>query len=163
MKFASVFLAWLVALSCYVALILPSPTKAIETQNQTLATPLGTRSFKNPHDTQFPSFPNTFNRGCGLKKPTAKLWKEYLPKIKVFVNVTFKDFKESRNLNESSYDSYPMYLRDNYVSALAPSGLFCDIVGQCSIGSCLHIDQNFTVEVRSSRCEISVSFKEGFC
>jgi hypothetical protein len=155
MKFPSVFLAWLVALSCYVALILPSPTKAIETQNQTLATPLGTRSFNNPHDTLFPVYPNTFYPGCRLKKPTAKLWKEYLPNIKVFVDANFRLFNESKTLDGDSVNSFPMYLRDKYASTLAPNELACDTVGDCSIGNCNNIDSHFTVQVRSFQCKVS--------
>jgi hypothetical protein len=85
---------------------------------------------------------STIESGCGLKKPTAQEWTENLAAITNFTQTNFKNFIDSGN------DSFVNYLRDRYAKKAA---LSCDTIenaGNCSIGSCLNLDDDISKEER---------------
>jgi hypothetical protein len=85
---------------------------------------------------------STFDPDCGLKKPTAQEWTENLAAITNFTQTNFKNFVDSGN------DSFVHYIRDRYAKKAA---LSCDTVGNagnCSIGSCLNLDDDVSKEER---------------
>jgi hypothetical protein len=162
MKLSLGFLTLFAVLSGIIALAPPTPKKAIEaTQDPDLNAALGSQLLNDSFD--IPKFHNpsinTFHAGCDIQKPTAQLWKEYLPAIKDFVNTNIKNFTEAKKINESSPNSFPIYLGGKYASATAPSSLHCDSLGECSIGSCHNLDDHLSQQVRSSHFEVSAIFR----
>ncbi|KAF1914053.1 hypothetical protein BDU57DRAFT_332080 [Ampelomyces quisqualis] len=78
-----------------------------------------------------------FDTGCGLATPNAQEWTANLPAIKIFTEKNYEEFKKDR-----TQSSFANYLRDKHAPNAAPSAMFCDIVGDCSIGSCLNLNQD---------------------
>ncbi|KAH7073297.1 hypothetical protein FB567DRAFT_428776, partial [Paraphoma chrysanthemicola] len=88
----------------------------------------------------------TFDPGCGLQKPTAELWHSKKAEIKEFVDRNWNAYLSDKTLPATH--QFAMYLRDKYAPSAAPSSFFCDVVGQCSIGSCSNLDTKYPVEER---------------
>ncbi|KAH4952022.1 hypothetical protein HBI38_000870 [Parastagonospora nodorum] len=86
---------------------------------------------------------STFNAACGLESPTAELWASKHAEIKTFVDENEAEFKK----NPTS-PSFAVHFRNKYAPKLAPSSVFCDVAGACSIGSCDNLDETLPVEVR---------------
>ena len=103
-------------------------------------------SFQNatlPHFVVDKRSASTFNAACGLESPTAELWASKHTEIEKFVREEEADFRKS-----PTSPSFAVHYRNKYASKLAPSSVFCDVVGACSIGSCDNLDENLPVEVR---------------
>ncbi|KAH5100216.1 hypothetical protein HBI88_015220 [Parastagonospora nodorum] len=86
---------------------------------------------------------STFNAACGLESPTAELWVSKHAEIKTFVDENEAEFKK----NPTS-PSFAVHFRNKYAPKLAPSSVFCDVAGACSIGSCDNLDETLPVEGR---------------
>jgi hypothetical protein len=74
----------------------------------------------NPHASTPPPL------SCNLVVPTVKSWEDNKDDIGEFARTHWL-----RYLEDSSYKTFPLYLRDHFARDLAPSSLFCDTVGAC--------------------------------
>jgi hypothetical protein len=86
---------------------------------------------------------STFDSGCGLKESTAQEWADNKAAITNFTQTNFRNF-----VNTGGNDSFVNYLRDRYAKKAI---LSCDAVGNagnCTIGSCLNLDDDVPKEER---------------
>jgi hypothetical protein len=84
-----------------------------------------------------------FPRACGLFVPRAEVWQGYHRLLVPFVQRNREEF-----MNNAATKSFAIFLRDKYAPNASPSSLFCDVIGQCSIGSCINLSNDFSTEER---------------
>lgn len=56
------------------------------------------------------------------------------------------DNNSDESMKNTAMDSFTVYFRVKYAPKTSPRSLFCDIFGQCSIGSCLNSSDDFSKE-----------------
>ena len=71
---------------------------------------------------------------CGLRPATEENLEKDRVSFNKFVDETWEGF-----LWDDYYESFPMYIRDNYAEKIANSALWCDTIANCDYGTCLNI------------------------
>ncbi|KAJ4362204.1 hypothetical protein N0V95_001448 [Ascochyta clinopodiicola] len=70
---------------------------------------------------------------CGLDRPTTENWDANREEIAKWARREYNDFSNSGS------DNFALFLRNRWAPNALTSGLFCDALGRCSIGSCTNL------------------------
>lgn len=110
--------------------------------------PAKPHSPSRPNDKPAPHNSN-FNPACGLEIPTPEIWKRDHKKISIWFEKQYQDY-----LDDPYSRSIALYLRNKYAPKAAPSSEFCDMVGACSINSCLNLNEAVSLEDRQMAYQV---------
>jgi hypothetical protein len=107
--------------------------------SKTKSAPIPTSSIAHNHPSSETS-PIELPVACGLYVPRAEVWQAYhqAGELEGFVRKNEQEFREN-----TTTQSFAIFLDDKYAPNASPSSLFCDAVGQCSIGGCLNLSPDF--------------------
>lgn len=89
-----------------------------------------------PTGTPGASPPGLWNKQCGLERPSAEGFKESKEDIVAWFE---KEYNAFLDLPKESYPNFVLYLQQKWAPKALSSGIFCYLVGSCSIFSCLNL------------------------
>ncbi|KAG9189903.1 hypothetical protein G6011_06771 [Alternaria panax] len=76
---------------------------------------------------------------CNLVVPDTQSWTIYKDEVAEFSQRHWDRFRQ-----DTSYTTFPLYLRDQFAHDLLPSSVTCDSIGQCGLTSCRFLNSELS-------------------
>ncbi|KAF2850429.1 hypothetical protein T440DRAFT_530497 [Plenodomus tracheiphilus IPT5] len=92
---------------------------------------------------------HAFDKACGLEKPTAENWKRDHDKIVAWIDIQYANYRADKG-----YNSFFLYLLAKWAPSTAPSMGRCDLLGDCTVGTCLNFNTSQPLEDRQRAYQV---------